>query len=350
MNTRNDQGHASNSRWFILGGLLVIALVAGTVAWIKLSPPPTNEPVRAAGAETFDVDRARRELEDLQQRAMQVMGAKQNVDLIPQARELVERYPRFAPAHLLLGQIYLHQGDMAQGYQSLDMSLRYDSQQPEVQQLAGSIAQSLGRHETASTHYANAVGLDPSNSKLRVFLAQSYINQNRFDEARMALLQALQINSNMHEAYFALSSLDARQGKLEQAIMQASRAIDLLTPEDKDSTRESYVRWQAKLLQRDNRPDDALQALEKLSPSQRRSPGVLEDMAISWQMIGKPANGAQLYEEALSYQPDAWPLALGAARWYLKAGDKPNARRMADAIRRINPTAPALEELNQQLK
>src|SRR5690606_15020601 len=108
--------------------------------------------------------------------------------------------------------------------------------------------------------------------------------------------------------------------------------------------------WLAKLLMRDNRPAEALQAFDKLTAEQRQNPPVLEDQAVAWQMLGKPGRGAALYEDALAIHPEQWPLALGAARWYLKADDKVNARRMADAVRRINPSVPALKDLNEQLK
>lgn len=364
MNESNDQGSKSsaassssaaastgksNGRFFIFAGVLFIAALL-LAAWYGSSKPvATTQPIASNPVDNTDHTKARLQTQDLQTRAMQAIASKQEIDLIPQAKTLVDNYPYFAPARTLLAQLYINEGKYDLAYPQLVKSLSLDSQQPKVQQLAGTVAQGLGKYEQASTHFGQAVGLEPNNGRYRVFLAQTFIEQMRYDDAKMTLLQALQINSNLHEAYYALSTLDAKEGRLQQAITQAGRAIEHLKMED-DGPRQAYVRWLAKLLMRDNRPDDALQVFDKLTAAQRQTPPALEDQAIAWQMLGKPERGAALYEDALALHVDQWPLALGAARWYLKANDKTNARRMVDALRRINPSAPALKDLNTQLQ
>lgn len=366
MNESNDQGRPSSSspspatkagsgwRFIALAAVLFVAALS-LAAWLGAQKPaattrPTGHGSSSnSSAASTDFTKARLETQDLQSRALQGIASRQDTDLIPQATALVETYPSFAPARTLLAQLYINQGKYDLAYPQLVKSLTLDSQQPKVQQLAGTVAQGLGKYAEASTHFGQAVGLEPANGRYRVFLAQTFIEQRRYDDAKMTLLQALQIDSNLHEAYYALSTIDAKEGRLVQAITQVNRALEHLTFED-DGPRQAYVRWLAKLLMRDNRPTDALQVFSKLTDEQRRSAPVLEDQAVAWQMLGKPERGASLYEDALALQSDQWPLALGAARWYLKANDKPNAKRMADALRRINPTAPALTELSKEVQ
>jgi tetratricopeptide (TPR) repeat protein len=352
--SNDDSRHpaARKPRWlgWLLAGLVAALLVA---AGISTRHRPTSATTQPAGAAPFDVDKARLQTKDLQAQAMQAIGRKQDTsDLLTQTQKLVERYPRFAPAYTLLGQLYLQAGEPAKAYDALDRSLDFDNQQPEVHKLAGTLAMGQGQYDKAVHHFELAAGLEPANAEYRVFLAQCYIQQHQDDKARVTLLQALKINSNLHEAYHALSTLDARQGHLDQAITQSSRALDHLSSDlSKDrAPRVTYTRWLAKLLQRDNRPADSLRVLEKLPEDQRLTAPVLEDMAVAWEMLGQPAKGAALYEDALGHHADQWPLALGAARWYLKAHDQANAQRMADALRRINPSAPALKDLTAKIQ
>lgn len=339
-----------NSRLLVLAGGLFIAALLLAAWWNTSQPAATTQPKAGTSQQpSKDHAKARLDTQDLQTQAMQAIASKQDVDLTPKAKSLVETYPLFAPARTLLAQLYINKGQYDLAYPQLVKSLELDSQQSKVQQLAGTVAQGLGRYADASTHFGQAVGLEPENGKYRVYLAQTFIEQQRYDDAKMTLLQALQIDSNLHQAYYALSSLDAKQGRLIQAITQAKRAIEHIGYEE-EGPRVAYVRWLAKLLMRDNRPTDALQVFDQLSSDQRTSAPVLEDKATAWQMLGKPERGAQLYEDALSVHVDQWPLALGAARWYLKADDKVNARRMKDALQRINPDAPALKTLNEELR
>lgn len=329
--------------------LFIVALV--TAAWLGSSLRPPQPAAPPAQGLAFDADKASLETKDLQTRAMQQLSTRSSTaTLLPEAQQLAQRWPRYAPALTLLAQLQMNNGQMDKAYESLTQSLTLDSQQPQVHELAGTVALGLGKYEQAASHFAQLSGMQPDNARYRVNLAQAYTNMREHDKARMTLLQALQIDATLHEAYFAMSSLDAREGKLQQAIIQAIRAIDLLPEDRTQGPRVAYVRWLGNLLRRDNRPDDALAVFDNLDDKQRRLPAVLEDMAIAWQMLGKPQHAAKLYEDALALSPEQAPLAIGAARWYIKANDKPAASRMAAALRRINPTAPELLELEPQLR
>jgi len=302
-----------------------------------------------AGSVTWDQATADRELEDLQRRAQAALENDRAQDVRREVERFVERYPRYAAGYTLLAQVRLGEQRQDEAYEQFKISLELDPAQADVHLLAGTLCMQLKRPDAAERHYRQAVGLDPANVQLRLHLAQCYIEQQRFDDARRDLLRLLAADSSLHSAAGMLADMAMMQDKRTLAMNYINRAIEN-TPISQRDRRVIYIRRKARILRRQNRPDEALQTLEgKLSALERRDPEVVEEMALCWSAQGQFEPAAMLFEAALEEAPTDWRLAAGAARWWIKAGQIAKAELNLTRIRQIDPRQPVLTELEETL-
>jgi hypothetical protein len=76
----------------------------------------------------------------------------------------------------------------------------------------------------------------------------------------------------------------------------------------------------------------------------------MHDMAICWSLLGKPDEAALIYERAAAETLTRWDMYAEAAHWRIKAGDRDTAIQLLDTVRRLNPRAPVIAQLEEQLR
>jgi len=342
---RHAPGQASRGILTALAAVFVAVLLVASIYWSR-----RGQPADGAGSVPFDPCVAREELESVGQRVNRALadGAISDV-LIAEVRAVVERYPKFAAARTLWAQVLLVKGESSGAYEQLQRSLELDPAQPEIHQLAGAVAEKLGRLDRAGWHYAQAIALDGQRTDYRLKLANVYLRQQQPERARELMLEALRLDSGQHLAYAMLADLYASQNKIDLALDQIQKAIEH-TPVAQRSKQIGYVRTRASLLRRANRPQDSLQVLNSLSPRERFDPAVLADVAVSWAMLGQPGKAALEYEAALEAEPTRALWAVEAARWQLKAGNRSAAAAHLATARALDSSAPSLADLDVQAR
>jgi tetratricopeptide (TPR) repeat protein len=339
--------------------LAIVAIVGLGVAqwagWLGSAQRWLFPPHRPAHPKSEE-EMARDELLALETGIKEAYSANRIQTVIPRVEALVRKYPRFASGHTALGNVYSLAARSGEAYDEFCRSLELQPLQPELRINAGTLAMQLDRYPEALAHFSKALGLDPGNARYLVFRGDVLLKLNKTNEAQLDALSALRLDSNCHEAYALLSDLDARQGPTmtAQALEQIQRAIDCV-PIGERPTQATYVRKKAALLRRDARWEDALNTLRGLSPESKMKPEVVEEMALCWMGLGRPADAAENYEKALQLAgadnptPD-WRLAAGAVRWRLKADDKAKARTDLNVLKFIKPDAPEIAEFEKVLK
>jgi tetratricopeptide (TPR) repeat protein len=269
--------------------------------------------------------------------------------LIDRVDVVLAEHPELAEAHTLRAQLLMAAGRLDESLDAFDASLKIDARQPEVLMLAGTVAGKSGRYEDARHHFEQALSIDPGNGRYAISLASAQIKLGQDDEAVQTLLAAIRRDSELHGAYMTLSDIYGKQNKLGIALSQIDRAIEKL-PKDKPVLRVTYTLRRAKLLRRNNQPGESLVTLTSLPDGAPYQPNVMRDIAISWTMLGKPAMAAKHYEQALTLDPSNDLAAAQAARFRIKAGDIDTARKHVETLRRINPRAEALVELDRLIR
>lgn len=333
----------------VLVAMAVAAALGGAFYW-HFAAGPLRAPGEAAGSTAFNEQTALPELADLEQRVDAALQQDRPQAVYREVQRFVERYPKFAPAYRLLGQVLVAQERRQAAYDQFKLSLELDAAQPQVHLLAGTLCMALGQTFDAENHYQQAAVFDPSNVKIRLHLAQWKIEQKRFDQARADLLQLLQADSSLHTAYGMLADMSLMQNKPILALGYIRKAIDNTTIGERDR-QVIYVYRMARILRRQNRPDEALQTLQsRLSSLEQCAPAAVEEMALCWSMQGQFERAAMSYERALQKQPTKWRLAAGAARWWLRAADASRAEAQIRYLRQLNPTLPIIAELEDGIE
>ncbi len=309
--------------------------------WQQQGVPPKE----GAGSAT-DRSQAAMEIELVGDRFTETVDRDQPLGPVRDAAQrLVEKYPGSADARKLLGQVLLAMEDKPAAYQQLKLSLDIDGRQAEVEVLCGTISEELGDIDKAMVHYHTAVTLAPQNARYRTFLGNAYLLKGERDKARQTLLEAIGLDSTHHKAYAVLAHMFAEDGQLQLALEQIDKAIDRMTLDER-AVQVGYLRFKAMLLRRDNRPAESLQVLtEALLPDEQWQTPALRDIATTWGMLSQPARAAEAYEHALQRDTTRWELLIDAAQWRIRAGDIAAARRHIDALRRLQPNHPALQDL-----
>lgn len=323
--------------------LLVLAIAALTSGRYLLKTP--GDPAKAIPTDEQPVDDAAAsgETQAVQSLLMQAIDQGRFADVLANAQTLVKRYPKYAPAHVLLAQALLSSGQHAASYQQMKIALSLTTSpaptpkaQAEMQLLAGTIAEKADQPDLAQDHLRSAISLLPQEIRPRLMLATSLMNGRKYDQARDVILMALTLDQRSHKGYALLADLYHRQNQPGLAIDQIQKAIDLV-PADQRAALVSYLRVKAAILRRANQPDQAMQVLLALKPKERLDLVNLEEMALCLAMQGKPLDAAALVESRLKMDPTDDLAAARAAKWYLKAGDRENAQRLMDLARSINP-------------
>lgn len=348
-------GNASTSRrgTYVVLALVLLGLAAalGAFAWWDYQARQIKQRATdPAGSPDWDRAAAQRETEEVGEVFTSISdepGARSAV--LPMGRRLVERYPGFAPAHLLYGQMLVRYGDADAGYEQVKRSIEINPNQPTVQVMAGTLAIQLGALEAALRHVDDALALDPDNTSTRVLKAHVLIEMGKLDDAELLLLEALQADSSLHSAYAVQASLYARRGNVAMAVQQMRKALNF-TPEYDRQKRISYTRMLATYLRRQIKPEEAALLLTQLPPAERRKPEVLGDLATSYAMMQRPELAAAAYEEALEFVPADDTLVARAAHWRLQAGALEQARKHVQRLAAMNPRNADLPRLKRELE
>lgn len=345
-------------RWVVL--IMVVAgMVAAAIAyswwsyqqrrWQAEGVPPRD----AAGSASprVDPEAALEEINAVGNTFTDAVERKMPLESVRQAAQrLVERYPGFSEARNLYGQVLLAMQRRSEAYEQFRLSLGIDARQAEIELLAGTIAEAEGNLDRAIQHYAAANSIAAQNPRYRTFLANAYLSRGDRSKARETLLEALQLDSNYHKAHAVFANFYAEDGKLDMALNFIAKAIDH-TPIAERDAQVDYLRLQATLLRRDNRPLESLQILtESLTEAEQAQRKSAEGLAATWGMLGEPAKAAEAWERAWRADPGRLEYGVDAALWRIRAHQPEIARRHLDAIRRVQPNHPGINTILDALR
>lgn len=346
MTGSDDSGHRDR---VVVIGLIVVGVIAAIVSVGTWRARETGAPPANNDRKQNDVAEANRALERLQDQYAYANVHKQVERVIPLAEEQIARYRSHQASHNFLGMLLSEVGHFEDAYHRLQISLELNPRQSKVHFSCGVLATKLDRLEPALEHYRQAVSIDRDKPIYLVHEAMVLIKIRQFNAARMQLLKALNMDSNLADGYYGLAELDFVENHLSMALQKIDKAIERMPISQRDK-QVKFLRKKAWILQRANRQADALATLRKLTPQERHDPQVIERMAVSLHQLGKTEDAAALYEHALNADPVVAAYAAGAARWSIKAGLLEDARRHLDSLSLIDPNGKAISDLEARLR
>jgi predicted Zn-dependent protease len=270
--------------------------------------------------------------------------------------ELVRQAPSHAGAHELLAQVVAAQaaaarerGDEATATrlfrQSHETYLKVIELQPPsagLQQSAGMIAASAGDEAVALRHFRSAGLLDPANAQHPLYEAQLLIKAGQFEEARQALARVLAIDPSEAFARASLASIALEENRCDEALLAIgeARAIDAASVELRIVESRIHRRCAA--------PQRAIELLAGLSETERAREAVAFELAAAYSAMGEHIKAARAWEHRFvrsPLEPRAWTAAVHAAECLLAAGEREQAWLWYRQAQLAAPSAPEVREL-----
>jgi len=204
-----------------------------------------------------------------------------------QAIEAFQRVLTAKPDHVMaqskLGTNYAVVGQKDLAVQHLKAAAECDPDDPYPTAMLGWLAYLDGRAEEALEYYRQADAVEPYTAKINHQMGLAYARLNRWPDAAERFAKAVKVDPQAATSMVALSQALRRQGKSDEAIPYAVRAVDLTSSVEPDALlnlAESYAEvanWK-----------EAVEAEEKaLKAAQSRQPQLAPQIRSRLEMFRK---------------------------------------------------------------
>lgn len=306
----------------VLLGALLFAFRGGRQATPEGAPPLSTSEVTAVA------DAARQALRQAQPGRAEAM-------LLP----AVERAPRDVDLRTLLAEALLAQGKPKEAHTQYEHAIFIADDNAELRFAAGAVASMAGMTVRAEEHFWRAQQLAPTNPKHPLYLGQVQRKLEKKDEARASFFRAATLDPNLALAWGSLAVLALDENNLSVAMNYVRKAREA------DPSSLTWRIVEAKILRRDNKPEEALLMLSALDERARLTdPALLEEMALCHGMLREPAKASTLYADAADAAvrengPNAAEFLLAAAAWSERAGDRDVAEVYASRAAKMGNTS-----------
>ena len=219
---------------------------------------------------------------------------------------------RTAETHYHLGWAYFRAGDFQGAIPEYSKAVELHPTEPMYRDAMGTALMHTGRLDGAIVQFEEALRIDPKFTESRNNLASAYLLKGDLEKARAALNEVLKdpFYATPQYAYYNLAKIYEREGKIDQAIWEYRRALDI----DRD-----YV--------------DAHNSLGVLYLHQGKV-----DLAID-----KFTEATRLNPRVALYQRN-----LGVA--YVQVGDSRKARRAFERVLELERDGPSAEYARRMLR
>lgn len=306
--------------WIIpaVAGLLLLVLGGLGVVIYVLSAPPATPPggSGAAGPSSGDpakaIDAVLRTADDAMRE-----GRPENAQAM--LEKAVAAYPNDQELYIALARSLVFQQKNSEAYQRYLQALRIGPALAALHFDAATVAASAKLFPEAIAQYELAERKAPTEAKYPLYLAMVQVRSGDDSKAMASLARVLKLNPNVAEAWGTMAELEVRENKLDLALQHAAKAREL-QPQN--------PRWrvvEARILKRDNKPQEAAERLMALDASDRHELPTLALLGECFGMLSRPSDAAREYTQAAAETPTNPELWYQAALWQQKAGQKAEA-------------------------
>ena len=292
--------------------------------------------------------------------------------------------PRFAAAHMLLGQAYLAQGSTAmlaeakaelqqaldldptllwarfylakiyldlglneKAKEQLERGLKERPNVPHFLSLLGEVRRKMGDPAASLELNRKALQIDATMTPAHYYMALAYLDLKQEDTAIGELESSIHSPYVAPEMYIALAALYGKRQRFAEAEDLCRKAIAL------DASRpEAYLNL-ARLYNARHASDKALEALGRALPEGKEFPAstfyqllqadICVEQGAAYQAKGMAAQSIEAYTRALDFDPSRGGVHRQLAELYLQRGDSARAIEHATAAEKLGtPIEPSL--------
>lgn len=306
----------------------------------------------------------------MQQDLQTAMQEKQDLSrLAGQARAFTERYPDSQGGYVLLAQTRMGLEQWDQAYPAWQLALAKDTAGAfEMNKMAGLCAAKLGRVDQALAHYQQAVQTtnDQADSEVYAALGRLHLALNDVASAKQMFNRAVEARgprdetNYKHEAYAGLADVASVNNDIDSALSWIDRAIKMAKL-DSDADSVAYHIQKARIYMDAGRDQDATAMLAYTWSQFPDSPWRIESARLRAKLyerdnqLDKAVDNLQAITEyhRMSETRDNQTLANFTAllaHWQIKANRIDAARISLHNLQTLAPNHPAINEIKVQLR
>ncbi|MCE2967792.1 MAG: tetratricopeptide repeat protein [Phycisphaerales bacterium] len=232
-----------------------------------------------------------------------------------------QKFPDDQEIRLRLARVLIFQERFADALEQFEQAIRIGPALAMIHSDAGTVASRARLDDRALFHFSKAMSIDPKEARYPLYLAMIHLRKGDDAKAMATLLGVVRLDPGIAEAWGTMAQLMLKENNLTIAEQHAKRAREL---------QPASPRWRhvlAQIVKRDNRPHEAIELLQGLTPQEQVSePGLLSTLAESYGMVGNPTAAAVLYGNAIGWRSGDPELHYQAAVWARRSGDLRGAR------------------------
>jgi putative PEP-CTERM system TPR-repeat lipoprotein len=240
---------------------MICVMTAGTILLAGIAGLPAH----AAPASQATLSRYERALEQLE------AGQPQAARILLKA--LLRDEPGLSPARLLLGEIYLRQGDGASAEKELKRARQSGGDAARILPALGAAYLLQSKNQTVLEEIPGPDGPPEIRAALLSLRGQAYLNLNRLDEAERAFRLARSLSPDGEGPLLGLAQVAARRGRYGEALGDLDQALGRSLAGV--VVRSSAWRLKGDILRRQGKTDDALEAYGAALEVNRRNVAAL---------------------------------------------------------------------------
>jgi tetratricopeptide (TPR) repeat protein len=335
----------------VVSALAVLCLVMIGALIVTLKPEATPQQAEAApgspsaqgAGESQLTPEQKAELRLTLEQASQELNQGQYALAQRRLEDAATRFPRRQQVQTLLHEAHVGQQQWQPAYAAIQEAINIGPASAPMHDAAGVVANKAGFVEEAVQHYALAMSIDAANPKYPLYRAQLLLKLGEDDQARRFLMQTVNLDEAQDFAWGTLAQLALRENEPDLALQYITRAREI------EPTRSHWIIEECKALRRKNEAERAAMLITGLPQDVRDQPGILEDLATSYAMLGQPGDAATAWQERSDRLPNDWYAAWQAAVWFERAGDYEEALRFAQIAAVVGPEQEQPREMLRRL-
>jgi len=206
-----------------------------------------------------------------------------NKEAIELLRPAYKEHPDDRTVDYLFGMALIGGGQVQQGSEVIDRIL-HDGSTPEAGILLGAAQLAAGDHKAASATLRSAANLNPQLPGVWSLLGRALLDNEEYDEAKIAFHRALAADSNDFDANLYLGGILRHDGQLEEAVPFLEAALRLRPDSEKAQYQMGALKAAA------GSPEEALKYLEPLAIRQPDFQQVHVQLALVYQQLHRTAD------------------------------------------------------------
>jgi predicted Zn-dependent protease len=234
-----------------------------------------------------------------------------------------EQYPTDQSVRVAYADVLLARSKAGEAYQQYEKALAIGPREHVLEFTAGNVASMAGLPDRALEHFSAAQAGEPTNAKYALYLGQVQLKIGQLDAGKATVLRAVTLDPDLAVGWGSLADAAIRENNAHLALQHIEKARKL---------EPSVVTWrliESRALRRIGKPGDAVEVLIGLPDADRFQLPVLKQIGECYGMLNRPGDAAAVFAKASDAQPKDAVLALAAAEWMERAGEKDRAYELA---------------------